>query len=407
MSRTLCQGSWLKGWLVPAALAASLVVPKLGDWPLGVSEALACTGGGSGVGEGVARGPTWLSLAPAGELGTTTRIATDGFLPLRGSYWALSVEQALAGIKLVATDESGNEIAGKLEAFGAPEQQVFGWTATHALSIGQRLNVAISIDSAFYAPGVGGTYALEVVGPPEALPEASATFGGWADTYDGVGDLVSCTGQVSTCGSSQLQVYGAYKAAGHSVDLFADVAPASGVVWEVSIAQSPSQPESKPYPSQPVLITGAYASELPIGAVAIDLDAKQACVAVIVKDLRTGAEVRGDVCHAPEPSLSIDTAGVFLAGCEAPPNAAVRDLWCQARTKASRPCDLPTPDSNDPTDPTPSDPSDPMTSDADASHRSGTSQSCQLGSVPGSSPGAWALCLAAIGVAIARRQRRS
>ena len=127
--------------------------------------------------------------------------------------------------------------------------------------------------------------------------------------------------------------------------------------------------------------------------------------AVIVKDLRTGTEVRGDVCRATEPASSIDT-GVPLANCIEPPNASVRDLWCAARGLDSPLCAAP---AMDPSEPATTDPvaAEPMTSDATSATRpAATSRGCQLGQ-PGSatSGAAWALALAALSVAVVRRRR--
>jgi hypothetical protein len=393
--------------LGPVMIAASLVVPEQGGWRLGVADALGCTGGGPGTGGAVAPPePMWQRLAPAGEPGAVAPLATDGFLPLHGVYSGLSVEEALASINLVVTDETGKAIPGRIEAFGAPERQVFGWTATASLAIGQHLTASISVPAALdpflY---LTTTYALEVVGPPEALPEPSARFHGWSDTYKGVGPLVSCKTPANSCtGSSSAQVASAYEATGHVVELGSHVAPKSGVAWEITTAQSSRAPEST-LSSYTALVTSSYSGG-EVGYVRFGLTADQVCAIVIVKDLRTGAEVRGEVCRAPEPATSIATDGLPLSNCDEPPSAAARDLWCEARKKDSRPCE---PTAANPSEPTVPGPvaSDPMNADAAASDRAaGTSKGCQLGG-PGSTAswGAWALFLAALSGGVARRRR--
>lgn len=420
LSRRFTSGLRMTGLLVPLVLAVSMVVPEPGSLRPGIPEALACSGGpGVSSGNAAPPEPGWSLLKPAQAdepgIGPATAIATDGFLPLQGSYVSMSVEQARASIQLVVTDETGKEIPGRVQAFGAPEQQVFGWTATTALTAGQHLTASLSVPAALDAFAVGGKFPLEVVGAPEALPEPSAVFQGWRDNYDGVGALVPCHADFGSCGSNEIQVYGAYEASGHSVDLFSHMAPKSGVVWEVSIAQSSSDPESTSFPFPPTLVTGSKDSERLIGAVELSLAADQACALVIVKDLRTGAEVRGDVCHAAEPATSINTGGAMLSSCTEPPNPAVRDLWCQARNGFQ--CDLPVADPTAPAGsaPMPSDPavgmgqepSDPTPSNAATSApTAATSKGCQLGQ-PGSATSwtAWALSLAALSVAVVRRRR--
>lgn len=383
----------LAAWLVPVVLAPSLALPNSGTLKLGIAEAMACTGGGPGTGGAVAPPePMWQRLAPAGAAGAVTPIATDGFLPLRGIYTGLSVEEALASINLIVTDETGKKVPGSIEAIGAPHQQVFGWTATEALAIGQRLTAFISVTTAFDPPSnLTQTYALEVEGLPEALPEPPAEFNGWSDTYKGIGPVALCQLQASSCGPSSLQeISSNFEATGHSVELFSKLAPQSGVAWEISLAAPFGSPESTSYSSYPVLVTSAYEGTRVFGEIAFGFAAKEVCAIVIAKDLRTGTEARGEVCGAPEPATRIKTDGLPLSSCEEPPSAAAHDLWCEARKKDSRPCDEPGPV-------------------AAASDRiAATSQGCQQGA-PGSSPSwtAWALSLAALGVGVARRRRYS
>jgi hypothetical protein len=397
--------------LGPVMLAASLVVPEQGGWRLGVPDALGCTGGGPGTGgAGAPPEPMWQRLAPAGEPGAVTPVATDGFLPLRGIYTGLSVEEALASINLVVTDETGNKVLGSIKAFGeSHQQQVFGWTATQALAIGQRLTAFISVTSTFDPRStLTQTYALEVVGPPEALPEPSAVFYGWSDAYKGVGPLVSCNAPLSSCGPSVYQVSSAYEATGHLVELFSKVAPKSGVAWEVSLAAPFGSPESASYSSYPVLVTSSYEGAQIFGEIVFGLTANEVCAIVVAKDLRTGTEARGEVCGAPEPATRIKTDGLPLSYCDEPPSAAARDLWCEARKKDSRPCE---PTAENPSEPTVPGPvaSDPMNADADAEasdRAAATSKGCQQGG-PGSTAswGAWALSLAALSGGAARRRR--
>jgi hypothetical protein len=329
-------------------------------------------------------------------------------LPLRGIYTGLSVEEALASIHLIVTDETGNEVPGSTKAFGAPHQQVFGWTATEALAIGQRLTAFISASTFDPLSNITHTYALEVLGPPEALPEPSAVFYGWSDTYQGVGPLVSCKVPLSSCGSSVYQVSSAYEATGHSVELFSKVAPKSGVAWEIALASPSGSPESTSYSSYPVLVTSAYEGAQIFGEIAFALTANEVCAVVITKDLRTGAEVRGDVCGTPEPATRIKTDGSALSYCDEPPTAAARDLWCEARKKDSRPCDEPAENSSEPTVPGPVNTDAMNADDAAADRAAATSKGCQLAG-PGSTASgtAWALSLAALVVGVARRRRYS
>jgi MYXO-CTERM domain-containing protein len=396
-------------------VAASLAVPDHGTLKLGIAEALGCTGGGPGTGVTEQR---WQRLAPTTQPGAVTALATDGFLPLRGLYTGLSVEEALASINLIVTDETGKKLPGSIKAFGGPNRQVFGWTATEPLAIGQHLTAFVSVASMFDPlSNLTQTYALQVVGPPEALPEPSAVFYGWTDTYKGVGPMALCQVAVSSCGGPTMrEVSSNFEATGHAVELFSKVAPQSGVAWEISLASPAGSPESTSYSSYPVVVTSAYEGAQVFGEIAFTLTTAEVCAVVITKDLRTGAEVRGDVCGVPQPAVRIKTDGLSLSACSEPPSAAARDLWCEARKKDSQSCDLPAANPNEPTVPAanPSEPtvpgpvvSDPMNADASDSDRGpATSKGCQLGGSgsPGSG-GAWALSLAALGVAAARRRR--
>lgn len=333
----------LVGWLVPVVSVAALAVPRQGALPVGIPEALGCSGAGS-----VAMPGPWRSLvaadADAKPSEAVLRADTDGFVVLTGTYSGLTSEEALASIRLVVTDSAGNEVPGSVAslattAVGDGFVEQFGWTATTPLAVGTRLTAQLGVTPTL--AHASHTYSLEVVGPAAAPPMPAATFSQWADVYNGTGEPSTCatspTGGSCSPTPPVVQVYSAYELTSGQVRLDVEL-PMSGVAWLVTAAESATHPETTLGYGQERFITGPNSDAL-IGTFSLATKATEACALVTIKDLRTGKSVSTDTCAAREPA-KFTWAG--LGSCAQPPNEALRDLWCKARTSEGMTCDAPT-----------------------------------------------------------------
>src|SRR4051812_17723377 len=105
----------LRGWmgvaLVPGLFAVNMLVPTTEGLPVGVGEALGCSGGANlpAVVDG------WTSLRPrlshtADANADELSVATDGFFAISGEGDNLSLEQAQAQLWVVVRDEGGAEV---------------------------------------------------------------------------------------------------------------------------------------------------------------------------------------------------------------------------------------------------------------------------------------------------------
>jgi hypothetical protein len=394
-------GMRLVGLLVPAAFAVSMVVPEQGSLPLGIPEALGCSGTGAGPSGSVAPPePAWTYLAPALADGSAAiPVATDGFVLFNGGYVGLSDEQALAGLKLVVSDQDGNQVPGTVARLGTSTQQ-FSWIATEPLTLGAHLTASFSALPVTDPSYASGKFTLDVVGPPPTLPTPSALFHGWTDIYVGSGAQVDCGAVMSTgCGGTYSpQVFTTYEAQRSEVMLSTDLAPTSGVAWEVTTSQSNSNPDGDLAYSQTALVTGPLSSSWPLGQLTFGLDVDQVCVTVTIKDLRTGKETSGDVCHAVEADRESWTPDLGL--CTAPPSEATRELWCRARTALGQTC------SPTPLDTTPPDGSTPNDATPSTAASNNESSGCQLTRRNAPNSAAFAVGLAALAFAVARRRAR-
>ena len=400
---------------MPVVFVASMVVPHQGELPLGIHEALGCSGSGSGVpgpgGSVAPPEPSWFSMtaADAREPGATLRVGTDGFVVLTGSSYGLTAEQALAGIKFIVTDDASEEVPGTVAPLGEGISN-FGWTASKPLSVGARLTASLTATPAMNPASATSTYTLEVVGAPAELPNPAAKYANWGASYKGTGDMVDCpTAGTYRGGCSPefvIQVPSSFEADGGYVDLSFDGTPTSGVAWEVTIAQSAAHADSTLFYAQTAFVTGPNTTFFELGRVGFGVGAAEACALVTVKDLRTGKEVSAEVCSDKQPATTI-SANSMLGECTQPPNEAVRDLWCQMRLGVGKTCDGTTLPLDDmPNEDQAKDPGTPNEATAanDANTPAGAhdSSSCQFGH--SSSSGAW--LLSGVGLAFAALRRR-
>ncbi|HEX2871712.1 MAG TPA: hypothetical protein VHP33_10655 [Polyangiaceae bacterium] len=387
-------GVRLVGMLVPVVFVATMAMPRQGELPLGIHEALGCSGTGSG--SVAPPEPSWFSLTAADAVDPTAtlRVDTDGFVAFIGSSYGLTAEQELAGIQLVVTDGAGAEVPGTLARLGTDPGR-YGWTASEPLAVGTRLTAALTTTPTLDPANAHHTYTLEVIGAP-AVPQPAAAFADWDERYRGTGGMLSCPVAPGTCTSpSTAMVPSTFEAAGGSVALRFDGLPPSGVAWDVTIAQSATHPDSTLWNVYRAFVTGPNSTSADLGGVGFGVDSSEACALVIVKDLRTGKEVSGESCSAKQPATTVSTES-SLRECTEPPNQAVRSLWCQVRFGKGKPCSDETPDVTDP---------NPITEGNTADTTRHESGGCQLGH--GGSLSAWLVPGAALAFAVLRRRRTS
>jgi hypothetical protein len=389
----------LVGLLVPVAFTLNLALPEHEALPVGVPEALGCSGSGSlpsSPGATAPPTPQWFEVAPSQNDGKPVSVATDGFFTIAPRYYGFTEEEALAALEVIVTDEAGQDVPGKL----ALVEHNFTWAATTPLKIGAHLKASLGATS--ISSTVGGDFALEVVGEPEPLPEPSAEFYGWTKSFHGVGSPVTCgVALPGGCGSAPSMASTAYEEDGGFVDLRCTTLPKAGVLWRLSVEQSAIATDGRLYYSTGGIVTGpAFVSTQELGRVGYDLGATRACAVIVIKDLRTGKESRADTCHAVEATTEVNTND-FLRDCSSPPNEGVRELWCRLHSGLGEGCNgtAPTEPVTEPGTPGPG----PVTiTHADAGSRE--SSGCQLGVTP--SPSAWWASLVALAGLVTRLRLR-
>ncbi len=385
--------------LVPAAFGLCLCLPGGLALPIGVNEALGCSGGGN-----VPRPMGWTWLKPkqvATSDRTSVSIATDGFFLIDAEGNDLSAARAEETMVVKVTDQGGAEVAGKLKLLKEhrPGWYLFAWTAQEPLAMGARLSVALQAEPAASVP-VGGQFELVVAGPPTLATTASLSLTGWSDFYHAVGEPITCeiVPYGAGCGGPQTVVA---SVPGGLIKQLAGQAlwslpPVVGdVAWEARLEASPEQPDAVVPLDAVTYLTNPEQTELGLGLIAFPTKAERYCVTFVVTDLRTQDEVRSEVCDEPEPADGATTDS-SVTTCVSPPNEAVTEGWCAVRVDSELPVCLAVRSG--------STPSGGMTADAAADNDAAprTSKGCEFG---GSRAGTgWTLALLAL--ALSRRFRR-
>lgn len=410
--RSWSSGARMVGLLVPLVFGATMAVPQEGTrLPLGIPEALGCSGSGSGSGSGGAVTPPtpgwfYVGADEAVESGDTIAVATDGFFIFAGSYVGLTEEQALAGLEVTVTTEDGKEIPGSVASI--PNYSRFTWTAKAALPIGAQLSVRLNGTPRTDSGNPSAQYKLEVVGEPEPLPEPALSFYGWTTAYFGSGEMVDCQGpEVRTeCGRPlPSNVYAAYEVTGGFVELRASTTPKSSVAWEVTISESTQAADNTLYYATPALVTGPRQPQASSGRLGFGLVAEQICAVVTIKDLRTGGSASADICHGIEDATRV-SSNSRLAECDQPPNDAVAELWAAERASQGGDSDSPNASPGEPV--TSGNPPNPPTSSHDGAAASNSDAGgCQIARLSSSGfGGLGALGIAVLGLARISRLRR-
>ena len=328
------------GWLalVPCVFGLDLALPAAQLLPTGIPEARGCSVEVPPPRQG------WDSLEPTTPTGSPSEpvpVATDGFFTMRARGYGLSLEQAQSELRVRVTDSDGVEISGDLRLLGDPRDYMFGWSAREPLPLGSRLNALLGVDASASDAGssdagaidtgvVGGSYVLEVVGPPVPLPEPELRLGRWSRYYRGSGATVNCW-SLDTCGSHRLDVP---ESVSEDVAVEASWIPpqtSTGVAWRVRMERSGS------VNSESTADSWAFARQLTFrAAVPFSALEQRHCVRLSIEDLRNGEKRSTESCAEPGPLQGFGT-DTLLQQCSEPPNEALTRAWCDLRPYNSPP----------------------------------------------------------------------
>lgn len=311
----------------------------------GVPTAEACAG------SGWSDSPAWARLVVADAYPLTrVSVGTDGFVALEGDFYEGDTEAEVQLPALRATDETGNEVPGRVELLrsesrGDVTRVVLGWQSDEPLAVGTVLELTFSGRSADGGEGGAGSASqelgrvtLDVVEASAPLPTPSLTPGAWFEVGHGVGELVDCEAN-NSCGDYTLQVptrevrLPAVEASWALPDF------AGMVAWEVRTEASDPQNgvESSLQHSTVVARRREKTDVVDVGSVVFADDASDYCVVLVVKDLRTGDEARSEPrCDIPSEA-EYERADHKLASCAEPPTPESVPFWC-ASHQSEVPC---------------------------------------------------------------------
>jgi hypothetical protein len=315
-------------WSVPVVMALRQMGPD------GVQPAEACSGGVPGAG--------WGSLRVADAYPETrVPIATDGFVLFEAIKIGEGFSLEDGDVTIKVTDEQNVEIAGQLEILSGHtdtqsdvSQFLLGWQAEEPLELGAELQLSWSAGDL-----AEQSLALDVVGEPPPLPTPTAVIDAWVDVRHGVGDVSSC-GNDTPCESSSFVHSSEVKLRGVLTSW--DVPELTGMVaWAVRSEVSDPRDQGEGPVDRPSVVSRYVASRPTVsaGLVTFADETVDHCVVLIVKDLRTGEEVRSEPkCGEPaEPALM--RADHDLRLCAEPPTPESVELWCEGRRDPPEICD--------------------------------------------------------------------
>jgi hypothetical protein len=322
---------------VPVAFALEHVVPA------GIPTAEGCSGSYSG-GEG------WQYLrVPAeatveGDDGIQRiPVATDGFVVLEGQFDDEELDLDVSGVQVSVTTHGGADVPGSLTFLRATSQNAnyhgklayLGWSATAGLEVGTQLTLAMT---AAPAPREAGlvlqeSFELQVVGPPTPLTDVALTFGAWLEFDHGIGDSVSCLADYGSCGTDIITVRPELELLEGVETFWSPPKPSGMVAWEAhaELADSALEPLS---PEAPTFVLSEGDVRPATGRVVFPRDSEEHCAVLVVRDLRTGVEVRSSrACAEPgAPEYSIGDNPFQL--CAEPPSEELKERWCEGASHA-------------------------------------------------------------------------
>jgi hypothetical protein len=333
--------------LVPGMFAVDMLFPTTEGLPVGVGDALGCSGGPNlpAVVDG------WTALSPrlshtaAGNAVAeeSFSVATDGFFAISGEGNPLSLEQARAQLRVVVRDEDGLEVPGDISVLRSEptrDSHLFGWVARQPLALGARLTVTLATEPA--TPGdrnVGGEFRLKVEGAATAPSAPVVKYEDWGTFYRGDGEVGSVQCMSSARCGPRPTLSLPPRVTEHVAAQVHWMPPevVGGVAWRVRV--EPDAQQAVVSSAESTLDDTGAGQELfgkvetayrgvHVDDVIFQERADDYCVTVVLEDLRTGLEQRSELCAAPGPLQKYGT-DTELAGCLEPPSAELTRAWCE------------------------------------------------------------------------------
>lgn len=289
----------------------------------------------------------WSALSFAQREG---EVATDGFIVVSGVA-DLPSDELARSIQVKVVGDEGIEVAGSISVLSAhPDKEgrrLLAWSASETLPVEAKLTATLSTERASVGTlpsQLRQVLALVVVGEPTALSAGAPRFGDWGTFSRGVGEPIACMPGASGCGPG-LPPYDLPSPLGHGYNMvpagelrqrsamtYWEVPEIRGnVAWEatavlVGDASGGILPDERPR----VFATVGTAADPPTTGLMIFPDEPQDyCIALRVRDLRTGEEVQSEVVCAEPGASKFTTADTGLRHCALPPNDALAKTWCE------------------------------------------------------------------------------
>lgn len=325
--------------LLPVAVVVDLSAPRIDGMPVGIGEALGCSGGPNLTPD------YWYGLNPARfSEEEPIRAATDGFFVISATGANLSLETAKAQVLVVVRDDTGAEVLGDVRFLadrseGGYSTFLFGWAARQPLAVGASFAVTLALDpSSPYSATRGGQYPLVVDGEPTPLPVPEAKFDWWHKYYrsEGLvdGDAPFClVSPVCAAPYTDALPPRAVERLATSI-MWVPPEVVGHVAWAARVELRPEQGEleSRSY-GNPIFL-GTLESDVQLAAGhAIFHDRESSyCVDLVIEDLRTGLEQRTELCSAPGPLMGA-SADSAISRCSAPPSTPeLARVWCEVNS---------------------------------------------------------------------------
>lgn len=294
----------------------------------------------------------WQTLAFVHHAG---EVATDGFIVI-GGVSDLEDAELAASIQVAVTDESGAEVSGRVTLLSPnPDRagrRFLGWSAAEPLAIGAKLVAELKTERVSIGTEVESLreeLELRVVSEPTELSAGTPSFGDWGTFSHGVGESVTCMPGAAGCGQGlpphdlpppTNSGYGSVP----SNEVRTRAAMTSwqppeirgNVAWEAAVvlvgdASGAILPDDRPL----VFSDGSGAEAPSTGLLVFPAEPEDHCIALRVRDLRTGEEKQSEpVCSEPGAS-TFTIADTSLRNCAKPPNDALAKTWCEMHPGSS------------------------------------------------------------------------
>lgn len=342
--------------LLPAAIVIDLALPSIEGMPVGIGEALGCSGGPNLTPD------YWYGLNPERfSEEEPIHTATDGFFVISATGANLSLETAKAQVLVVVRDDAGAEVPGDVSVLadnssGASSRFLFGWAARQPLPVGARFTATLALDPSSPHGGTrGGEFPLVVDGEPTPLPVPEATFDWWHKYYrgDGLVDGAAPSCLVNPVCATPYTVPLPPRVTERLATMIMWTPPpvVGHVAWAARVELRPGQGELLPRHVGEELFFGTLESSAKVtaGSPLFSERAERYCVDLVIEDLRTGLEQRSELCSAPGPLMQPSADSAILR-CSAPPSAPeLARVWCEVNSAARDFEECPAPRAENPT----------------------------------------------------------